>query len=90
MPEVVALSIQSCEYPPPSPVTLRSDGYENEKVLLSSVKVSVPAAPETTVPARQSWYVVEAYCDLDAKGAPDMQIYGLSSSNQLMMNNEGQ
>jgi prepilin-type N-terminal cleavage/methylation domain-containing protein len=38
----------------------------------------------------QPWYVVEAYCDLDAKGTPDMQIYGLSSTNQLMMNNEGQ
>ena len=38
----------------------------------------------------QPWYVVEAYCDLDAKGTPDTQIYGLSSTNQLMMNNEGQ
>jgi prepilin-type N-terminal cleavage/methylation domain-containing protein len=38
----------------------------------------------------QPWYVVEAYCDLDAQGTPDTQIYGVSNSNQMMMNNEGQ
>jgi type IV pilus assembly protein PilA len=43
----------------------------------------------TTV-VTQPWYVVEAYCDLDSKGAPNMQVYGVSTSNQLMINNEGQ
>jgi prepilin-type N-terminal cleavage/methylation domain-containing protein len=38
----------------------------------------------------QPWYIVEAYCDLNSQGTPDMQLYGVSSSNQLMMNNEGQ
>jgi hypothetical protein len=38
----------------------------------------------------QPWYVVEAYCDLDSQGAPNMQVYAVSTSNLLMMNNEGQ
>jgi Tfp pilus assembly protein PilE len=45
---------------------------------------------DTSTLITQPWYVVEAYCDLDSQGAPNMQIYGLSSSNQLLMNNEGQ
>jgi type IV pilus assembly protein PilA len=48
------------------------------------------SAVNLTALATQPWYVVEAYCDLDSQGAPNMAIYGLSSSNQLMMNNEGQ
>jgi prepilin-type N-terminal cleavage/methylation domain-containing protein len=38
----------------------------------------------------QPWYVAEAYCDLDGQGTPDTQIYALSSTNQFMVNNEGQ
>jgi len=47
-------------------------------------------AVNLTALVTQPWYVVEAYCDLNSQGTPDMQIYGVSSSNQLMMNNEGQ
>lgn len=48
------------------------------------------SAVDLTGLVKQPWYIVEAYCDLNAQGTPDMQLYGVSSSNQLMMNNEGQ
>jgi prepilin-type N-terminal cleavage/methylation domain-containing protein len=65
-------------------------------VVAGAAGSTVPSIPwngpsaDLSAMASQPWYIVEAYCDLDGKGTPDTSVYGLSATNQLGINNEGQ